>query len=624
MSNERQRLEQEALQQLNRGSTDGALRAYLAILRLDPRDRRVRQKVGEIYARQGKAAEAEKHLREVADGLLKEGSHRAAVGVLKQLVVLKVEDPQVFLDLGECYLAGGYQSDARAAIESAVAAWQNLGKSLLAANAARRLAEAYPGEVPLRLRVAELLQSGGDTGGALAAFQEVIDEYRRRGRLDEVGRIAEMALAVKPDDLGLLLDAAQARVSTGDFKRALQALQAAFAAAPKEPRTLDLLARAFEGAGQPDRALKVLIELSRVSAERGDVKGEVDALTRASQLGPDDEDIRGRLDAAQAKLGRFEQRLTGLPFAQPADEGTLRVVVRAEVFGRYGLLGRAETDLREAITSQPDSLALIAALAEVLVLAGRGSEALPWMERLVPRAGMDGEMVIERMALIQGMPAAQSVDDELVDDDGEEGGDPGSVEPVGELSAEDEGDRAAKRGDMAGALMAWRRALAEDPLNETVLAKIAELRNAARAPAPEPARPAEGTFAEVEPEPFDDESPADAVEEARALAAVGQGEAALALVRELPGLAARVIEAQARRSLNDIPGALDVLREATNAAVEDDPAYPEALFDLAGLYMASQKYRSASRLLEELTEIAPDFRPAQVEARVRGLQLLNR
>jgi tetratricopeptide (TPR) repeat protein len=215
VSNERQQLEQEALQQLHRGSVDGALRAYLSILRLDPKDRRIRQKVGEIYLKQGKAQEAERHLREVADGLLKESSFRAAVSVLKQLASLRPDDPQLQFDLGDCYLAGSYQQDARAAFDSALRGWVSLGKPLLAARAARRLAETNPADITLRLRVAELLEAGGDAVNAVATYREVIEEFRRRGRVDEVGRLAEQALKAAPEDVPLLLrPPAYSRVST--------------------------------------------------------------------------------------------------------------------------------------------------------------------------------------------------------------------------------------------------------------------------------------------------------------------------------------------------------------------------------------------------------------------------
>lgn len=631
MSNERQQLEQEALQQLHRGSVDGALRAYLSILRLDPKDRRIRQKVGEIYLKQGKAQDAERHLREVADGLLKESSFRAAVSVLKQLASLRPDDPQLQFDLGDCYLAGSYQQDARAAFDSALRGWVSLGKPLLAARAARRLAETNPADITLRLRVAELLEAGGDAVNAVATYREVIEEFRRRGRVDEVGRIAEQALKAAPEDVPLLLDAAASRVQQGEHKRALQALQVAFMSAPREPRTLDLLAQAFMGVGQPERALKVLCELGQIYQDRTDYAGEAGALRRALELSPDDAEVARRLSRAEDRVGRLERKLTQLAFVQPTDESTLRAVVRAETFVRFSMVDRAESELKAALSGVATPLPLQAAMAECLVAAGRVDEALTWMERTLPHAGAERGVVLDRMALLKGVPAESEAsatieDDEVIDD-------PVTEPPMGAGAEaetdEAQGDRLARAGDLAGAMLAWRRALSEDPLNDSVLQKIAALRTAARARDPEPspvfAPPDEGTFAEVEPEMLDNEPETDgSLEEARALVAVGEGAAALAIVQGMPSLDARVVEAQAHRACNDIAAALEVMREATNDASDADPAYPEALYELAGLYTATQKHRSALRLLEELRDLAPSHRAAEVEARIRGLRLMTR
>lgn len=720
---ERQRLEQEALQQLNRGSTDGALKAYIQILKLAPTDRRVRQKVGEIYLRQGRAAEAEKHLREVAESLIRDGSHRAAVAVLKQLVGLRGDAPELHLDLGDCYLAAGYSADAKASFETAAKTWLAMGKPLDAATASRRLAELAPGELALRLRTAELLEAGNDNDQAAAVYAEVIEEYRRRGRTDEVGRVAELALRLKPDDVGLLLDAAGARVASGEYKKALVALQAAFVAAPKEARTLDLLARAFEGAGQADRAMKVLLELSRVLLDRGDHAGEVDALRRAAALAPDDEDVATRLQVSLDRLGRFERKLGSLQLAQPSVESELRAIVRVEVFSRYGMHDLAEGEARAALALATDSLPLLAALAEVMIAAGKKADAIAAMERLVPRAGSEASEVLERLGMVRGVvemgafvedePAQEPAsDDSDIDPDAFDvrdlpappaGGPSADFHPEPSTiaqstaslaasdapfdSSDDEGDALLRGGDMQGALMAWRRVLADDPLNEPVLAKIASLRTALRSgtpptsappapvgrqpqsvapssglskpvaaasppavplrqPAPVPA-PSEslfrtqraavapsapvpvaaipdGTFAEIEPEIVDDEPSVDGLADARTLLAQGQAAAALTVARSLSGLAARVVEAQAHRVMGDLASSLEVLREATNAAPEDDPAYPEALFDLAVLYSATAKHRSALRLLEELADLAPLFRSDEVEAKIRGLQSLAR
>lgn len=110
--------------------------------------------------------------------------------------------------------------------------------------------------------------------------------------------------------------------------------------------------------------------------------------------------------------------------------------------------------------------------------------------------------------------------------------------------------------------------------------------------------------------------------EARSLVAVGLHDQGLGMVQGLSSLAAKVVQAQALRGLNRLVEAVDVLREATNEASENDPAYPEALFELSGLYTVTGKHKSAVRLLEELADIFPDFRSTDVSARIKGLQRL--
>ncbi|HND34340.1 MAG TPA: tetratricopeptide repeat protein, partial [Myxococcota bacterium] len=133
-----------------------------------------------------------------------------------------------------------------------------------------------------------------------------------------------------------------------------------------------------------------------------------------------------------------------------------------------------------------------------------------------------------------------------------------------------------------------------------------------------------GTLAEIEPEALDEPgaSEADILEEARSLVAVGMFQQGLDLAKPLASLGARVVEAQALRGLGRVPEAVEAMREASNEASEDDPAYAEALFELSGLYTATGKHKSALRLLEELADLFPDFRPQDVTARTKGLQKL--
>lgn len=607
---DRNQLEQDALQQIGRGNLEGGLRSYQAILKLDPRDRRIRQKLGELLVRMNRLGEAERQFREVADALVREGNHRGAVAVYKQLVTLRPDDPALQYDLGDAYVNSGYPNDARQHFDAAMRQWLSGANTVNAAKAAKRLADLSPGDPTLKLRVCELLEAGGETRAAVTLYQEVIEEYRRRGRPDEVGRVAELALKLVPEDVGLLLDAAAARVEGHDWRRALAHLQIAFQRMPTDRRVLDLLAQAFVGGGQTEKALRVLGELARVCAETGDSSGEAEALRRAVAIAPDDPALRQRLADVEARVTRLERRLTSLVLSQPADEEELRALVRAEVYQRYGFPERADAVLREALERRGDSLPLLAGLAEAWVASGKVDEAVRIMERLSTRAGAERDAVLDRIVVVRGGSAASDDVD------------------VAELTPEDEtaeerGDRLAAAGDLQGAMLAWREALSEDPMNEAVLGKIASLRTRARAASPPEERPDEGTFAEVAPEALE-VGEDEVIHEARSLVEVGMWAEAVKLVEGIPRLDARVIHALALKGMGDSAGALDVLRDATNDATETDPGYAEALFELSALYAVTGKHRAALRLLEELVDLDPTFRRDAVEARIRALQKVAR
>jgi tetratricopeptide (TPR) repeat protein len=132
----------------------------------------------------------------------------------------------------------------------------------------------------------------------------------------------------------------------------------------------------------------------------------------------------------------------------------------------------------------------------------------------------------------------------------------------------------------------------------------------------------DGMLSEISPDELVDPGLTDPLAEAESLVAVGMNDEALALLTGDHRLEARVIVARALRAKGDAVAALDALRDATNEAAESDPGYPEALFELSGLYTATGKHRSAVRLLEELADIAPTFRPKDVQARIAGLARL--
>ncbi len=739
---DRNKLEQDALAFINKGNLEGALKAFTAMLKLDPKDRRVRQRVGELQLKMGRPIEAEKMLREVAEGLVREGQGRAAVAVYKQILTFKSDDPSLHYDLGDCYATSGYPNDGRQHFDTAARLYSVASRHIDAARAMKRIVDLQPGEVALKLKVAEHLEAGQDIRSALQTLREVMDDYRRRGRPDEVGRIAEVALRLAPDDAGLHLDVGAARLEAGEVQRALPALLGANTLRPDQPRTLAMLARAYEEAGDVGLAVATSRQLARIHAAAGDVPAELEALRRAARLAPGDSELRARLQGVERQMHRLDRRLTALQLAQATTEDELRVQVKAEVLARYGLFDRAIALLRNS----PDTLPLLAVHAEVLALSGDAEAAVRMADAIAPKAGRERDAVFDRVAVLRGLPEEEANDELTPIGSPLQSLAPGSLEPLPSEVAEvvavpaapappaasastaetalARGDRLAAASDIPGALAAYRDALTEDPRSEIVVARIADLRNAARAasPAPTASMPArtpvpvapatsltpsrppdvaptpsaavpapaaprgmsltpppvnrpralppltlapgnlmpvavdidpdpfaeleDGTLTEISPDSLVPRSPVKAaaapaapsagttvfpprapaaaasLDEAHSLVEVGMNDEALALIGDDPRLEARVLVAKALRAKGNATGALDALRDATNEARETDPGYAEALFELSGLYTATGKHRSGLRLLEELADLAPDFRPRDVQARMAGLSRL--
>ena len=89
MAVNRDRMEQEAMKLLQKGYTERAIEKYVALMKIYPRDRRLRQKVAELYHGIGRLKEAENHYRNIARSMTKAGHHRQSVTIYEKLIKIK-------------------------------------------------------------------------------------------------------------------------------------------------------------------------------------------------------------------------------------------------------------------------------------------------------------------------------------------------------------------------------------------------------------------------------------------------------------------------------------------------------------------------------------------------------
>lgn len=617
---DRQKKEQDAQKALGKNNYEKAIEAYGELLRHDPRDRRIRQKLADLYQRVGRKEDAGKQYRELARMFGVDGNHRAAIAVYKKLVVLQPSDSSLLGELAGCYSLAGFENDAINNYEQAINGLETRDPKL-AAEYCKALQKLKPGDNPLRIRTAELLSVSGGREEAFQVYRTIITDLRRRGRMDEVGRMATQALKLKEDVPDLLQDAAEACLVVEDAPGALRHLQVAYQSEPGDARTLELLARAFEMGEDKAKARPILVALAKVLTASRSYAECVPVLERAIAAGEPDSDIERQLEVAKIEARLAALRLSELDCAQPEDEVQQRLCIRMAVFQRYGFGERGLEEVLAMDSGTQNTIAVRANVAELRLALGQEAEGLEIAESLLMDAGDEIEKVQQRIAVLKGddlTPYFANADsktevseeteaDELIADIADVSGFLDDALNVEEEVLEEpisEGSETLSDDDLFGE--------EDDEWVDDEESDLAGL-----------AMPSDGLVAEVDPEDFSaDATPAQGadLEEAQGLIAMGLYAEAMAALGEGSGLGIATLKAHCLREQGDIKKAFSLLRDAVDDAEAADPGQAGALFELAELAGRSGKHRPALRYLRELEESFPAHRASEVSGRVRALK----
>ncbi|HJN75716.1 MAG TPA: hypothetical protein QGF58_17440 [Myxococcota bacterium] len=593
-------LEQRALRELGRGQTDRAILSYISILKLDPKDRRIRQKLAETYLKFGRRKDADKQFRQLAKAYAYDGNHRAALSVLTRLVEMNPKDGELHGELARAKDLGGYRKES---IPSYMKAWKILSKTDLeqALQYGEAILRLRPDDVQFLVDMAEVVVAQNMVSKGYELYMRAIKDYKRCGQLEDMGRLAVRALEIRPDEPHLLRAAAEACLAVNDYQAALRHLQPAYARRPDDPDVLALLADCFKRGPEPGKAQPVLLELARLNESLGRAEGWLEALLGARDLGAsglDDDVARAQKAVEQARF-----RLTDLPEVEAKDEAILRIGVRAEVFSRYGFYDRAATELEDALRAKHDPV-VYAWAAEVALARGEKQDAVQHAGVLLEfiEAEEDRRRAQLRIQAMGGDVELEEAPDE-VDDDEELIDDDETEPPPPAAPAPEEPDPLAAP---------------PEPMFDDVFRDG-------------------GTFAEVDPDelapdfgdlddPFqEDESRrsrgAD-MDEAESMLEMGLHAEALSALGDAEGLPAAVIRARCRKEIEGARAAFDELRDVLDESDEEDPGFAEALFVMAELASASRKAKLAIRTLRRLQKIAPRHQKAEVTKRIALLERL--
>jgi tetratricopeptide (TPR) repeat protein len=290
----------EATKLVQKGALDKAIKTYEKVLAEDPKDVRVLLKIGELHQKKGDERAAADAFKKVADTYSEQGFFLKAVAVYKQIVKLDPEEVRVNERLAGLYQQLGLMSDAMSQYQLMAAAYERAGDAGRLVDVLKQMVELDPENIASSIKLGELYARSNDAGPALQHLRRAADHLKKQNRAEEYLKVAERISQLQGDDSGLARELANIYLAKGDTKRALAKLQLCFKADPKDVETLTLLAQAFRDLGQTSKTASVYKELARLHEERGH-GGEARATWRkVLELVPDDPDACDALGSAAA------------------------------------------------------------------------------------------------------------------------------------------------------------------------------------------------------------------------------------------------------------------------------------------------------------------------------------
>ena len=351
-----------AQKQLARGNVDRALKELGRIVREDPKDLRVRQKIAELLARQGKIAEAMREFQVVAEAYERGGFFPKAAAIYKQMLRFEPNSMQWHLALGEIYQQLALLSDAADHFNIVANHFDTNGTSKERIEIYERLVRLNPDSLEYAERLSDLYTKESDPVSAFDVWAKVAEVLEQRNDLDTLTTVYERMSALREDDLNIVRLLANLYLDRNDPRRALAKLQHCFRVDPQDTETLNLLADAFVDLGEQEKAVAVLRELAQIYESLGYEEYRNQVYDRIAELDPSGGTTYDG-DASLVVQG-LENPAADIDVAQEGSdaEQIQRPLIAAETFVNYGFPDRGRDTLEAAVARFPSSFALRRAL----------------------------------------------------------------------------------------------------------------------------------------------------------------------------------------------------------------------------------------------------------------------
>jgi len=279
LANKRKILE-AARKYAQKGAKDKALKEYETLLKLDPKDARLRIEIGDAYRRWGQVEDAIATYSKVAQQYMADGFDARAVAVYKQIQNLDPDHWASYEPLGELYQRMGLTAEAINTLQTAADGHHRAGNKREALELLRKMATIDPSNTASRLKVADLLHQESMKSEAIAEYQAVVEELEGQGEREQAARALERILEIDPEHDTALVQMVVNLIARGLHDQAEPFAKRSMERAPEDPEHYERLAEIYRAQHREDALKDVYQRLAEVYRQRGDEDRARDIIQR--------------------------------------------------------------------------------------------------------------------------------------------------------------------------------------------------------------------------------------------------------------------------------------------------------------------------------------------------------
>ncbi|MDD2897956.1 MAG: tetratricopeptide repeat protein [Desulfuromonadaceae bacterium] len=248
---------EEAQKLVMRGQFEKAAKAYEQILESDPSAMNLRQKRAELLVKCGRNEDARKEHEIIGKHFTKNGFYLKAIAVYKQLQKLFPADISLSITLAELNEKHGLVANALSEYKLVYEYHEKAGNIPAMLDILNRMQTVDTQNIAIKVKLAETYSQHGKQEDSYTTFGKVVALLLERGDNATLSKICARIHQLFPKKPDFMLEILTEQIRQGNAASAIESIQGLLRSNPNNKQAWDLLIRAYELLGQPQRVKTV-------------------------------------------------------------------------------------------------------------------------------------------------------------------------------------------------------------------------------------------------------------------------------------------------------------------------------------------------------------------------------